>query len=272
VSSANAKIVSMTEPAEITYSDDIRTNVELLEQQAVGAAQQEIDRMNMLDQKASGLIAAGLVLVAAGVAFATGLGSLRGGSEAHSRWAMLLVLTLVLLFVSIACATYASRPQPAHIVIDMKVLEKWATPRFLDRDPTLVRGELMQAGVAAVGAARVINAKKGNWLRAAFAFFGAAIVATVVLGSAVAIRSAESSKQKCSPKTITNKSQTFPARANQRPLYRPSPRWTQTHRCFPHLTWTSPSARGAKTSSAGPTDDSREAAGRRHRLEPSWCR
>lgn len=255
-----------------TYSDDIRTNVELLEQQAAGAAQQETDRMNTLDQKASGLIAAGLVLVAAGVAFATGLGSLRGGSEAHSRWAMLLVLTLVLLFVSIACATYASRPQPAHVVIDMKVLEMWATPRFLDRDPTLVRGELMQAGVAAVGAARVINAKKGNWLKAAFAFFGAAIVATVVLGSAVAIRSAESSKQKCSPKTTTNKSQTCPARANQRPLHRPSPRWTQMHRCFPHLTWTSPSARGAKTSSAGPNDDSREAAGRRHRLEPSWCR
>jgi hypothetical protein len=251
-----------------TFSDDIRTNVELLEQQATGAAQQEIDRMNMLDQKASGLIAAGLVLVAAGVAFATGLGGLRGGSEAHSRWAMLLVLTLVLLLVSIACATYASRPQPAHIVIDMKVLETWATPRFLDRDPTQVRGELMQAGVAAVGAARVINAKKGNWLRAAFALFGAAIIATVVLGSAVAIRSAQSPEQKCSPKTTINQSLTCPARVKPHPRLQASHKWTQMHRCFRHLTWTSPSARGAKTSSAGPNNDSRATA-RRHQLELS---
>jgi hypothetical protein len=254
------------------FSDDIRTNVELLEQRAADAAKYEIDRMGTLDQKASGLIAAGLVLVAAGVAFATALATLPGGSGAHTFWAVLLVLTLVFLVASIACATYGSRPQPARIVIDMKVLESWATPKVLDRDPTLVRGELMQASVAAVGAARVINDKKGNWLGAAFGFFAAAIVATLFLGSAVAIRSAESSKQKCSPKTTTNKSQTCPARANQRPLHRQSPRWTQTHRCFLHLTWTSPSARGAKTSSAGPNDDSRKAAGRRHRLEHSWCR
>jgi hypothetical protein len=254
-----------------TFSADISANVELLEGQAVGSAQQEIDRMNMLDQKASGLIAAGLVLVAAGVAFATGLDGLRGGSEAHSHWAMLLVFTLACLFISIACATYASRPQPAHIVIDMKELERWGTSAFLDRNPTIVRGELMQAGVAAVGAARVINAKKGNWLRAAFASFGVAIIATVVLGSAVAIRAAESPKQKCSPTTKTNKSRLCPTRANQSLRHRLSPKWTQTNRCFRRRTSTSPSARGGKTSNVGPNDDSQEAARRRRRLELSWC-
>jgi len=228
--------------------------------------------MGTLDQKASGLIAAGLVLVAAGVAFATALATLPGGSGAHTLWAALVVLTLIFLVVSIACATYASRPQPARIVIDMKVLDAWATPSVLDQDPTFVRGELMQANVAAVGAARVINAKKGKWLTAAFSLFAAAIVATLFLGSAVAIRSAESSKQKCSPKTTTNQSQTCQARANRRPLPRASPRWTQMHRCFPHLTWTSPSARGARTSKTGRSDDSREAASRRHGLGTSWCR
>jgi hypothetical protein len=175
---------------EPSFTADVRGNVELLEQRAADAAQHEIDRMGTLETKASGLIAAGLVLVGAGVAFAAALTGIHGGSGAHELWAILLVVALILLFASIVSATYASRPQPARIVIDIEELTKWATPRFLDRDPTRVRGELMQAAIAAVGAARAINSRKGHWLTAAFGFFGAAMVATVVLGSAVAVHSA----------------------------------------------------------------------------------
>jgi hypothetical protein len=50
----------------------------------------------------------------------------------------------------------------------------------------------MQASVAAIDAARVINKTKGDRLIGAFALFAAAIIVTVILGSAVAIREAES--------------------------------------------------------------------------------
>jgi hypothetical protein len=72
----------MTEPAEITFSDDICSNVELLEQRAADAAQQEMDRSQTLDQKSAGLIAAAVVLVAAGVAGASETQTPRNGAVA----------------------------------------------------------------------------------------------------------------------------------------------------------------------------------------------
>jgi hypothetical protein len=171
----------------MAYSQQIVTNVETLEQRARALAQDEMDRAQALDQKTAGLIAAGLVLVAAGVAFASHLGEVHAGSTARTVWAALLILIFALLLASLGSATAGWQPQPFRVAIHLDVLETWATPRFLDRDPTTVRGELMQASIAAVAEARAVNREKGDRLALAFRFFAAAIVATVVLGSAVAL-------------------------------------------------------------------------------------
>lgn len=181
----------MTEPAEITFSDDIRTNVEFLEQRSRDAAQQEMDRSQTLDQKTAGLIAAALVLVAAGVAFASQISGIHVGSGARTLWAVIVVVTL-------SCCSPRSHLRPLRYgrrpIGSSSILDRWPTSRFLDRDPTRVRGELMQASIGAVREARPINKKKGNLLAVAFGFFGAAIVSIVILGSVVAIRLAEAPK------------------------------------------------------------------------------
>lgn len=194
MSSANAKIVSMTEPTEVTFSDNIRANVELLEQRSADIAQQEMDRSQTLDQKSAGLIAAALVLVAAGVALASGIGDIHVGTGARGLWAAIVVVALILLLASLGYATAAIRPQAYRVVIHIAELDRWPTPQVLDRDTTRVRGELMQANIAAVRNARPINKKKGDRLGIAFGFFAAAIISIVILGSAVAVRLAETSK------------------------------------------------------------------------------
>jgi hypothetical protein len=175
----------------MNFKPDVRANVDLLEPRARNIAQQEMDRSQALDQKTAGLIAAALVLVAAGVAFASRIADLHAGPGARTLWAVIIGTALILLLVSLGFATSAIRPQAFRTVIHLDELDRWATPRFLERAPTQVRGELMQAHVAAVRAARSINKRKGDRLAAAFGFFAAAIIATVVLGLAVAIRLAE---------------------------------------------------------------------------------
>lgn len=184
----------MTEPTEVTFSDNIRANVELLEQRSADIAQQEMDRSQTLDQKSAGLIAAALVLVAAGVALASGIGDIHVGTGARGLWAAIVVVALILLLASLGYATAAIRPQAYRVVIHIAELDRWPTPQVLDRDTTRVRGELMQANIAAVRNARPINKKKGDRLGIAFGFFAAAIISIVILGSAVAVRLAETSK------------------------------------------------------------------------------
>jgi sterol desaturase/sphingolipid hydroxylase (fatty acid hydroxylase superfamily) len=174
------------------FNDEIRANVDLLEQRARDAAQQEMDRSQTLDQKTAGLIAAALVLLAAGVAFASQINGVHVGGGARTLWAVIVVVTLILLLTSLVVATAAITPQAYRVVIHINVLDRWPTSRHLDRDPTRVRGELMQASIGAVRAARPINKKKADRLGVAFGFFAAAIVSIVILGSAVAIRLAES--------------------------------------------------------------------------------
>ena len=184
----------MTEPAEVTFSDNIRANVELLEQRSADIAQQEMDRSQTLDQKSAGLIAAALVLVAAGVALASGIGDIHVGTGARGLWAAIVVVALILLLASLGYATAAIRPQAYRVVIHIDELDRWPTPQALDRDTTRVRGELMQANIAAVRNARPINKKKGDRLGIAFGFFAAAIISIVILGSTVAVRLAETPK------------------------------------------------------------------------------
>jgi hypothetical protein len=181
----------MTEPAEVTFSDDICANVELLEQRSADIAQQEMDRSQTLDQKSAGLIAAALVLVAASVALASSIGDIHVGTGARGLWAAIVVVALILLLASLGYATAAIRPQAYRVVIHIDELDRWPTPQVLDRDPTRVRGELMQANIAAVRNARPINKKKGDRLGIAFGFFAAAIISIVILGSAIAVRLAE---------------------------------------------------------------------------------
>ncbi len=190
----------MTEPTEVTFSDDVCANVELLEQRSGDIAQQEMDRSQTLDQKSAGLIAAALVLVAAGVALASGISDIHVGSGARGLGAAIVVVALILLLASLGYATAAIRPQAYRVVIHIDELDRWPTPQVLDRDPTRVRGELMQANIAAVRNARPINKKKGDRLGIAFGFFAAAIIAIVILGSAVAVRLAETPKHHVPPR------------------------------------------------------------------------
>jgi hypothetical protein len=172
----------------MAFSKEVEANVIFLEERARDAAQQETERSAALDQKTAGLIAAGLVLLAAGVAFIANLDELHVGHGAKVLWTVLIVAALVLLLASLIAGTWAIWPQTYKNVIHMDVLNEWPLISFLDRDPTTVRGEMMRAGVAATREARPINKKKAIRLTVAFSFFGTAIVCIVILASAVAVR------------------------------------------------------------------------------------
>jgi Protein of unknown function (DUF819) len=130
------------------FNEAITKNVEVLEQRARTIAQDEMSRAQALDQKTAGLIAAALVLVAAAVAFASHLNEISAGTGARTLWGVLIVVVLLLLLASLAFATAVMHPQPFRVAIHKDELDRWATPRFLDRDPTRVLGELMQASVS----------------------------------------------------------------------------------------------------------------------------
>jgi hypothetical protein len=126
----------------MSVNDNVRANVELLEARAREAALQEVDRATGIDQKATALITAGLVLVAAGVAFATAIGSAHAGNGARLLWAPLLVAALVLSLAALGLATAAVRPRVFRIVLHMNVLNKWASTlrlrcRVTDGSPRL---------------------------------------------------------------------------------------------------------------------------------------
>jgi hypothetical protein len=159
----------------VEFNEAITKNVEVLEPRARALAQDEISRAQALDQKTTGLIAAALVLVAAGVAFASHLNEVSAGTGARTLWGVLIVVLLVLLLASLGLATAVMHPQPFRVAIHKDELEKWATPRFLDRDPTWVLGELMQASVSAIGEAREVNRTKGDRLAIAVRCFAAAV-------------------------------------------------------------------------------------------------
>lgn len=176
------------------YSNEVTKNVDLLDQRAFELAKQEMERAQSIDQKAAGVIAAAIVLIPAGVLFATSIDSLHGGHGARVLWAVLLGVVMVLLLIALGCATISIIPRAYRIVIHVDVLKLWGTHRNLNRDPTTVRGELMEASIHAVGGARDKNRTKAVWLGWAFGFFAAAIVATVVLAVAVGIHAAEPAK------------------------------------------------------------------------------
>jgi hypothetical protein len=160
----------------------------MLEERAREIAAQEVDRANGIDQKAAGLMAAGLVLLAAGVAFATAIGGVQVGQGARNLWAGLLIVTLILILISLGFAISALKPRVFRIVLHMNELQKWPTVGYLDQDPTLVTGTLLTASVEATREARVTNTTKADRLAWAFRLFAAAVVAIVILAGAVAIR------------------------------------------------------------------------------------
>jgi hypothetical protein len=202
----------------MTYTDGIRHNVEFLEGRARDAAQQEVDRAQALDQKSAALIAAALVLLAAGVAFTKGIQDLHAGSGAKTLWVVVVGFGLVMLLVALCVATWAIWPQTYRVVIGLPELEKWPTPRYLDRDATTVRGELMRASLGAVREARPVNKKKADRLVVAFGFFAAAIVAIVVLGGAVAIRLSETSHEHHRDVHVTGRRNPTDARTGRNPV------------------------------------------------------
>jgi hypothetical protein len=172
----------------VPYNDNIKANVAFMEQRARDAAQQEMERSSSLDQKTAGLIAAGLVLLAAGVAFIGNLEQIHVGEGAKTYWVALVVLTLVLLLGSLSWGTAAIWPQAYRVVLAVSELDRWARPSFLSRDPTTVQGEMMRGSITAARNARPVNLKKANRLKVAFWMFGTGILCIVVLAASVAIR------------------------------------------------------------------------------------
>lgn len=176
----------------MTLSENFRANTTALEERAREIAAQEVDRANGIDQKAAGLLAAGLALMAAGVAFAATIGSDHVGKGARILWAALLMLTLVLLLSSLVFAIAALRPRVFRIVLHIEEIEEWPTVGYLDQDPTMVQGTLLLGSIEATKEARKVNKDKGDRLVNAFRVFAAAVVAIVILAGAVAIRMTES--------------------------------------------------------------------------------
>lgn len=181
--------------------EDRAKNVTFLQERACEAAQQEVDRGNSIDQKAAGLTAAALVLLAAGVAFVASIDGLHAGSGAKTLWAVLVILVLVLLLLSLGFATGSLWPRAYRIVIKLTEMERWPTPRYLDRSAMMIQGEMLRANLGAIREARPVNKKKADRLVWAFGFFSAAIVGIVILASAVVIRLAEPTHQHDSRRT-----------------------------------------------------------------------
>jgi hypothetical protein len=174
-------------------SQNLRANTATLDERAREIATQEVDRANGIDQKGAGLLAVGLALLAAGVAFASTIGTSDVGQGARILWAVLLMLTLLLILVSLGFAIAAVKPRVFRIALHIEELEQWPTVGYLDVDPTLVEGSLLLGSIDAIKAARSTNRIKADRLNWAFRVFAAAVVAIVILAGAVATRMTETS-------------------------------------------------------------------------------
>ena len=169
----------------------IEPNVRFLGERAREIVEQEVDRSRGLDQKAAGLIAAGLAGLAAGFTFALKLSELHGGSGAKILWAIALVGSLVLLLPALGFAVRAILPQAFRIAVAVDEMKTWVTPRFLETEPLDVGGELLFGSVIATEDARRINDAKARRLTRAFYFFAAALLCVIACGIAVAVHAAE---------------------------------------------------------------------------------
>lgn len=173
-------------------SENFRANTTTLEARAREVAAQEVDRANGIDQKAAGLMAAGLALLAAGVAFAATIGGVHVGTGARTLWAVLLILTLLLLLASLGFAVAAVRPRVFRIVLHVNELRRWPTVGYLNKDPAMVQGTLLRGSIFAIEEARKVNTCKADRLAVAFRVFAAAVAVIVLLAGVVAIRMTES--------------------------------------------------------------------------------
>ncbi len=170
-------------------SPEIERNVRFVGDRAREIVEQEVDRARSLDTKA-GLIAASLAGLAGGFTLVPKLTELHGGSGAKTLWAAMLVLGLVLLLPALGFAVRAILPQAFRIAVAVDEMKTWVTPRFLEREPLDVEGELLYGSVIATEDTRTINKAKVARLTVAFYFFSAALLCVVACGSAVAVHAA----------------------------------------------------------------------------------
>lgn len=177
--------------AENEFTEEITANVEFLGGRARELVNAEIDRARGLDTKAGGLLAANLALLVAGMTVATKLPDLEGGHGAKVLWAATLGAGLGLLLCTLGLAVAALVPRAFRVEVHIDELERWTTPRVLDRAPTKTRGELLAGDVAAVKKSRAVNHTKGKRLTWAFVVFSAALVCIVASTFSVAIHAAK---------------------------------------------------------------------------------
>lgn len=170
------------------YSDHLRANTSLLGERADALNAQEVERSRGLDTKASGLLAVAVVLLAAAAGFAAQMPG--GGEGARTLWAIELGTTLLFLIAAGAYAASAIAPQSAYARIHLDELALWSTEKYLDQDPTLVRGALLNADLESVRLSRGVNARKANRLRRATLLFGGALASIVALTMSLAIHAA----------------------------------------------------------------------------------
>lgn len=170
------------------YSENLRVNTSLLGERADALNAQEVERSRGLDAKASGLLAVAVVLLAAAAGFAAQMPG--GGEGARALWAAELGTTLLFLIAAGACAVYAIAPQSAYARIHLDELALWGTEKYLDRDPIVVRGTLLNADLKSVRLSRGVNARKASRLRRATLLFGGALASIVALTMSLAIHAA----------------------------------------------------------------------------------
>jgi len=170
------------------YSEHLRTNTSHLGERADALNAQEVERSRGLDNKASGLLAVAVVLLAAAAGFAAQMPE--GGEGARALWTIEVGVTLLFLIAAGAYAVSAIAPQSAYARIHLDELTLWGTEEYLDRDPTVVRGALLNADLESVRLSRGVNARKASRLRRATLLLGGALTSIVALTMSLAVHSA----------------------------------------------------------------------------------
>ena len=84
-------------------------------------------------------MAASVALIGAGAAFAARLSGLEAGEGAKLLWAIELGAASILLLAAGGLAVWSLAPRSVRSAVHIDELERWSTPRVLERDPHLDR-------------------------------------------------------------------------------------------------------------------------------------
>lgn len=176
----------------VSYTSTEDANTKFFGERAREVVEQELDRAKSLDTKSGAVVAASVALTGAIAAFVLNLAKLEGaGSGARALWAVEIGLGLVALLVAGGVAVWAIAPMVVRSQVAYHEMTKWTTAAFLQKDPTVNEGTLVNASLDSIGVSRDANGEKSDRLKVASIALGCGLAAIVALTISIAVHSAQ---------------------------------------------------------------------------------